>query len=160
MPNRASSRTCHVLAVLVPLAVGCAAPRVSSDPAADSVAIRALIDRTEAANNRGDVAAWVALFEDHAVYMPPGSPPITTRTGLREVASAGFSQFEAAIEIIPSELVVLGDWAFARSHVTGTAMPKAGGEAVPIDVKQLVLYHRQSDASWRIARLINNSNRE
>jgi len=160
MPNKASSRTCRVFAVLAPLAAACAAPRVSSDPAADSVAIRALIDRTEAANNRGDVDAWVALFENDAVYMPPGSPAVTTRAGLRDVATAGFSRFAAAIEIVPAELVVLGDWAFARSRVTGRATPKGGGTPVPIDMKQLVVYHRHPAAGWRIARLINNSNLE
>lgn len=37
---------------------------------------------------------------------------------------------------------------------------KAGGDPIPIDIKQLVIYHRQIDGSWRIARLINNSNQE
>lgn len=145
---------------LVAVGGACTGFRSPSAHVADSAAIKDLIGRTAVANNRGDIDAWIGLFEENAVYMPPGSPAVTTRAGLRDVAAAGFTRFDAEIEIIPSELVVLGDWAFARSRVTGTVTPKAGGEPVPIDMKQLVLYHRQTDASWRIARLINNSNQE
>jgi uncharacterized protein (TIGR02246 family) len=138
----------------------CQAKAPGNDRVADSTAIHALADRATAANNAGDVEGWVALFEEGAVYMPPGSPEVTTADGLREAAKAGFSRYTADIRILPSELTVLGDWAFSRSKVSGTVMPKAGGKPITIDVKQLTVYRRQPDGTWRIARLMNNSNRE
>lgn len=148
------------LLLVVLLVAACAVEETPSveDPAADEAALRALIDRTAALNNAADTTGWVALFEEGAVYMPPGSPAVTTRAGLEEAAAAGFGSYATEIRIVPDEIVVAGDWAFARSRVTGTATPRAGGEAVSVDVKQLVIYHRQADGAWKIARLITNSN--
>lgn len=122
----------------------------------DHAAIRAVIQQTEAANNAGDVDAWVALFADDAVYMAPGAPAVTTRAGLIDVARAGFVH-EADIRITPDEIEVMGDWAFARSHVTGTVVVHGSGEVVDVDVKQIAIYRKGEDG-WKIARLITNSN--
>lgn len=133
-----------------------AAAQVTTGPDEDVAAIASLIEAVEAANNAGDVEAWVALFAEDAVYMPPGVPAVTTRPELVEIARAGFMN-DAAIEIEPLEIHVLGDWAFARSNVGGTITLDGSGAVVTIDVKQLVIYHREA-AGWRIARLINNAN--
>jgi uncharacterized protein (TIGR02246 family) len=137
---------------------GCAAERGTRDTADDEAAIRDLIARTAALNNAADTLGWVALFEDGGVYMGSGIPEVTTRSGLLDVAAAGFGPYAAAVQITPVEIVILGDWAFARSHVTGAATPRAGGEPIPVDAKQLTLYHRQPDGTWKVARLIVNSN--
>lgn len=133
-----------------------AAAQTSSGPAEDVRAIEALIAAVEAANNAGDVDAWVALFTHDAVYMPPGTPAVTTREGLVDVARAGFVH-DAEVAIEPLEIHVLGDWAFARTGVAGTVTLDGSGDVVSIDVKQIVLYRREKGA-WRIARMITNSN--
>ena len=120
-------------------------------------AIADLVQRTAEANNAGDVEAWVALFADDAVYMAPGAPAVTTTQGLREVAEAGF-RHQADIRIVPLEITVTGSWAFARNSVGGTVVVHPSGEVVDIDVKQVVIYHREGAGEWRIARLISNSN--
>lgn len=152
--------------VLGTMLAGCAPPDTgapaASDPpsraAADEAAIRDLIERTEAANNAADTLGWVALFEESAVYMPPGAPAVTTREGLEETAAAGFGLWAADVRISPAEIVVDGAWAFARSDVSGTVTSREDGETFPVDVKQIAIYHRQPDGSWKIARLITNSN--
>ncbi len=126
----------------------------------DRQAIQELIKTTEAMNNDGNVDGWLELFEEGAVYMPPGHPAIATREGLHEVAVAGFVRWKADITITPDEIVFMGEWAFARSTVTGTVVSRESGASYPVDVKQLVLYHRQTDGGWKIARLINNNNNE
>jgi uncharacterized protein (TIGR02246 family) len=153
-------RISHLSTVLSTMLVACQAAAPRADRVADSSAIQALNDRATAANNTGDIESWVALFENGAIYMPPGSPEVTTVEGLREAARAGFSRYAADIRIVPTELRILGDWAIGRSHVTGSVRPKAGGDSIPIDIKQLVIYRRQNDGSWRISRMMNNSNRE
>jgi ketosteroid isomerase-like protein len=105
------------------------------------------------------VDAWVALFSEDAIYMPPGSPPIATRDGLIEVATAGF-RHQAAIDIEPIEIQVLGTWAFAMSRVTGHVTLAGSGETVPVDVKQVAIYRRNPSGVWQIARLITNTNSE
>ena len=52
----------------------------------------------------------------------------------------------------------VGDWAFARSQMTGTVTSRTDGDIIPVDVKQLIIYHRQLDGRWKIARHINNGN--
>lgn len=137
------------------IAISCSS---APDPAREVDAIRALIEHTEAMNNQADIEGWVALFEDGAVYMPDGLPAATTRDELRNMARTGFTSWRTRIRIQPDEIVPIGDWAFARARVTGTAAPIAGGEPVAIDLKEIVLFHRQPDRSWKIARLIANSN--
>jgi uncharacterized protein (TIGR02246 family) len=137
---------------------GCTQPGVDSGTASDETAIRELISQTAAANNAADTLGWVALFEEGAVYMPPGAREVTSRAELKEMAAAGFGPYAADIQITPVEIVIWGNWAFARSQVIGTVTPRAGGEAIPVDLKQLAIYHRQPNGSWKIARLINNRN--
>ncbi len=142
--------------VLVVIAlVGCSRPEESQ---VDVHAIRDVIHATATANNSGDVDGWVALFEQGAVYMPPGQRAVTTRQALHDAATAGFSSWRSSIQIKPEEIMTSGDWAFARTQVSGEVTPRAGGDPLPIDIKQLVVYHRQLDGSWKIARLIGNSN--
>ncbi|HVS02481.1 MAG TPA: nuclear transport factor 2 family protein [Thermoanaerobaculia bacterium] len=149
----------HAIAPALSLLLLASALPLRAGDATAADAIRALIERTERANNAGDVEGWVALFADDAVYMPPGSPPVTTREGLTDVARAGF-RHRAAIHIEPLEIEVAGDWAFARSAVTGTVQLHGSGEVVEVDVKQIVIYRRSAGGEWKIARLITNSNRE
>ena len=90
--------------------------------------------------------------------MAPGLPEVNTVARLREMAFTGFRGYAAAIAISPVEVVVLGDWAFARSRVSGSVTPRSGGDAIPVDLKELVLYRRQPDGGWKIARFISNPN--
>jgi ketosteroid isomerase-like protein len=145
--------------VIVALMTGaCSDGSLQIDTAADEAAIRDLISQTEGFNNSADSLGWVSLFEDGAVYMPAGTPAVNTESGLRDMAATGFGSYQADIRIEPVEIVILGEWAFARSNVSGTVTPRAGGDAIPVDVKQLVLYRRQADGSWKIARFISNGN--
>ena len=136
----------------------CAGGSMQVDTAADEAAIRDLIRQTEVANNAADSLGWVALFDDDFVYMPPGAPEVTTDADLRAMAATGFGGYRADIRIEPVEITIVGDWAFARSNVSGSVTPRVGGDQIPVDVKQIVLYRRQADGSWKIARLIGNNN--
>ena len=120
-------------------------------------AIVALIHETAEANNAGDVQAWVSLFADDFVYLPPASPAVSTREALVEIAEAGF-RHQADISIDPVEVQVIGSWAFARTRVTGTVTVNPSGEVITVDSKQIVIYRRVDSGAWRIARLISNSN--
>lgn len=121
--------------------------------------IKALIQRAAEANNAGDVEGWVSLFARDAVYMVPGAPSITSREGLIEIAKAGFRN-QASVNIRPVEIQVYGDWAFARTHVSGSIKLHDTGEVVPVDVKEIAIFSRQPNGDWKIARLINNRNTE
>jgi hypothetical protein len=59
--------------------------------------------------------------------------------------------------LVANDIRVSRDLAVARGVQTGTATPKAGGPATPIQVKWVGVYARQADGSWRIAYDIWNS---
>jgi ketosteroid isomerase-like protein len=139
------------------LAIGCA-PNSRVDAGSEEDRIRELISTTESFNNAADTLGWAGLFAREFVYMPPGMNEVTIREDLIDVAATAFGEYRTQIQIIPREIVVSGDWAFARSQVTGSWESRADGSSGPIDMKQLVLYRKTSEG-WRIARLINNSNR-
>ncbi len=140
--------------VLLGLVFGCQQP---IENRRDQEAIQALVDRIEAANNAGDVDAWVSCFASDFAYLPPNLPPITQRDSLVEIARAGFRN-HASIRITPIEFQVCRDWAFSRSHVSGTVELHDSGDVVSLNLKQLVIYHRNSQGVWKISRLMINSN--
>lgn len=151
----------HATAVLTVFVLVASSPltvhaQAGDDWTAEQREILALIRSTAEANNASDVEAWVALFADDFVYMPPGVPPVTTRSGLVEIAEAGF-RHDADIEIEPLEITVTGGWAFARNRVSGTVTVNPSGEVISVDSNQIVIYRRSTSGDWRIARLISNS---
>lgn len=135
-------------------------PLPAVDERADRAAIHERIRAMQDANNAGDVAAWVDGFAPDAVYMAPGMPSVTDPAGLRAVAETGFAQARTDVALVPEEVEIAGDWAFARIRVEGTATLLDGGETIEIDMKELVVFRRQPDGSWRIARFMSNRNRE
>lgn len=58
------------------------------------------------------------------------------------------------------EVEVSCDLGYFWSSYTLTATPKAGGDSITDDGKSVFILRRQPDHSWKIARLIDNSDRE
>jgi len=58
------------------------------------------------------------------------------------------------------EIEVSGDLGYFWSSYTLTVTPKAGGDQINNEGKSIFIIRRQDDNSWKIARLIDNSDRE
>lgn len=129
------------------------------DTATDVAAIRAFIDHATDVNNAADIMGWVDLFAEDLVYMPDGQPSVTTRDALEAAAVSHFNRYRPNIEITADEIQILGEWAFARTAVTGTLTPHYNRNPVPVDRKELAIFRRQPDGQWKLARLIGNSSR-
>jgi len=151
-------------AVVLAVTASCAERVASHDPEADKAAIRALIGRAVEVSRAGNAAAWAGLFADGGIYMPANGQEITTRTALEQYAQLYLGQFVLQTTIDPVEVEVFGDWGFARTSVKGTIQSKVGGDPTPdpirIDGKEIGIYRRQPDGSWKLWRLIGNSNRQ
>ncbi len=106
----------------------------------------------------GDLDSFIDLFTDDAIWMPPGGLPVVGKEALRAWVSwaedVTWEHFSTSTE----EVVVAGDWAFARLAATMVMTPQAGEEATPSYLKGLQILQRQTDGSWRIARYIWNGN--
>jgi uncharacterized protein (TIGR02246 family) len=135
---------------------------VPHDAEADKAAIRAVVSRAVEVSKAGDAAGWAALFADGGVYMRPNGEEIATRAGLQEFAGLYMGQYNSRVQITPVEVEVFGDWGFARTSVKGEVQGKVGGDPLPdplkVDGKEIGIYRRQQDGSWKLWRLIGNSN--
>ena len=90
----------------------------------DERAIRDLIATWLAATQAGDIDRVLSLMSDDVIFMVPGRAPFgkaefaATSRGMKDLRFEGRSEVE--------EIVVSGDWAWCRTHLTVTMTPPSG----------------------------------
>lgn len=121
----------------------------------DHAKIRRVIERRTLLCQRGDSVALTRLFTDDAVVMA------TDLVGSREI-KRWEQTFAEENEIVSDckieEIRVNGDWAYARLRVSGTITKRPGGDPQRLSGRELALFERQNDGSWKITRLMANGN--
>jgi uncharacterized protein (TIGR02246 family) len=125
--------------------------------AEDVAAITRLTEEWRDAWHAGDADALAAMYTDDPVLMPQNQPAVTGKETIRALYQSVFDEFTVKGSGDLQEVEVAGDWAFYRSTYTLTATPKAGGEPLEDTGKGLFIVKRQPDDTWKIARLIANS---
>jgi len=123
----------------------------------DVAAIKQLAEDWHAGWLASDAGALLALYADDPVLMPQNQPAVIGREAIRSLYQSVFEEFtvEGGGELL--EVEVAGDWGYFWSTYTLTATPKAGGEPIEDNGKSVFIVRRQPDGSWKIARLIANS---
>ena len=146
--------------------VACAPAEDQEEPAAEQVAtteadmeaIGGLQTTYLAALDASDAEQYAALFTDDGVLMTPNEPPVNGSEAIDAQLQAVFDQVDFENhDISTAEMVVLGDWAFARGTLTGTMAEKPDGEPIESTRSWVMIFRRQPEGSWRIARYILNS---
>jgi uncharacterized protein (TIGR02246 family) len=131
------------------------------DVEADIAAIKEVLNQFAVACNTGDFDLWISLWADDGVQMPPDENSVIGKEQIREANKPGFDQMNLDIAITSIEDVkVYGDLGLTRCTYTLKVTPKAGGETINamLNGKDLALYERQSDGSWKIVYDCFNSN--
>lgn len=141
------------------LATACAGIEARPDTTADVATIRSMLDEAVAAHHAGDAARWAGLFTNDGMLLPEGAPTVSGMDSLLRWAQDFFTTYTSTARIEAAEIEVAGDWAYARNVIWGTLTPKQGGSGMPLDAKEIVIFRRQPDGSWKVARVIYNSNR-
>ena len=144
-----------IAATLLVLVVSGCAPQV--DVEADAAAVRSVFDEATAALNPGG-GDIVDLDTEDAVVMYASEPAAIGKEAIRARQQIFNDQATAEETRSVEEVVVSGDWAFVRWTGTGTVTPKYGGESSEFNRKGITIFQRQADNSWKIARVIWNSN--
>lgn len=153
MPNE--MRTLLVAAATALAGLSCQ----SSSTQSDLQAINRLQDLVDAAIVAGDTEAYVALIADDAVLMPPNAPAVIGKGAIRAWNEEMSKQFRfESYKSVDDEVVVTGGWAFRRATAEWTLIPSAGGVPVTETGKFIIIYERQADGSWKVARDIWNTN--
>lgn len=121
----------------------------------------AVIDKVRltfnAAYNSGDAKAMAALIDAEAVWMPPtGEPAIVGAQKIAARYTAFFAKTRSAFELQPGKIQICGQWAFLNGPWQRQDSAKQGGAVMKHGGYYLIVFKKQSDGSWKIARDIWN----
>lgn len=147
-----------LIAILGFMVVVASAQEATPSVEADTAAIQQLWASYETYVETGNLDAWMGLWMEGGVQMPPGSPPNVGLEMIRNHADIAPSDDAIAMHIDAQEITILGDWAYSRGLYTVDVTPAAGGAAQHVDGKFMTILRRQEDGSWKIYRDIFNSN--
>jgi ketosteroid isomerase-like protein len=104
----------------------------------------------------GDLAHYLRLLADDAVFMPPNSPERTGQDLRRWLGEFLDNVAIAYHSFHHGETLVAGDLACHVFSCSWTASPKSKQKPALFHFKGLHLLRRQPDGSWRITREIWN----
>ena len=135
-----------------------AAAATSADAADAGQAIEAAMTNYVEAVKRGDPAAIAASYTDDAIVVMPSGPPMKGRAEL----SKGFADMLASSSVTTLrssnvERTITGDVAVETGAFEVTMQPKALGRETTDRGQYMVVWHRQPDGSWRMARAFNRA---
>jgi len=113
-------------------------------------------DEWSAAYNANSKERLGAFYEEDAVLIPPGSPPVHGRTAIADTLSTLFPQLRD-LKLVVDEVRPLGpDHALEIGHSEYTAIAEDGSKSPGIDNYQVV-WHKADDDVWRYVTDMFNS---
>ena len=129
---------------------GAGAPMVSS-AAHDEAAHKAHENYLRVINSN-NIDELTSMFTDDVVFLAAGAKPIVGKAAVRAWADDYFKAFKTSWDKSVKEFVISGDYAFERYDYTSNDTPVGGGKPVVDTGWGFVVYHRESDGVWRVAR--------
>jgi uncharacterized protein (TIGR02246 family) len=118
----------------------------------DIAAIRAAEVALAGAFEAPDPTAWVDFYTDDAIFVGPGMPAIEGRSAL---ADAARELTIPSMEIVADSTLGAGDFAATLGRASWVTGPK-GSEAPRQRRRFLMVWRREPDGRWRIARELLN----
>jgi ketosteroid isomerase-like protein len=160
------------VSLLVLIAVGCSAAAPASDSARASAASTASAMRDSVARdstardsaahrahenyvrviNSNNIDSLMSMMTDDVVFLAADAKPIVGKAAVRLWADGYYKAFHTKWDKPVREFVVDRDYAFERYDYASTDTPVAGGKPVVDTGWGLVVYHRDPDGVWRVAR--------
>ena len=99
------------------------------------------------ATANGDLSHLLTLMSGDVVFLTPGRPPFG-RDAFAAQFTAGRQQVRLSCDGEMEEIVIANDVAYARSRLSVTATPIAGGEPKRLAGYALSVFRRQPDGCW------------
>lgn len=150
-------RTVIGLCTIVALLAACSPSKStvkpdSAAPAVDTAAANKAHENYVRVINSNNLDSLMSMMTDDVVFLAAGSKPIIGKKAVREWADSYIKAFHTHWDKPVQEFVVSGDYAFERYDYTSTDTPVAGGKDVVDTGWGLVVYYREPDGVWRVAR--------
>jgi uncharacterized protein (TIGR02246 family) len=128
------------------------------DTTAEKKDIEKLLTSYGEAINTSDVSKTVALYTNDGLLMPQGAPVAKGQEQLTAAYEGLFKASQLKVEYFTDEVIVNGDYAYARTNSRGSTLIRASGVTIPVDNKELFVLHKDN-AGWKIAHYIFNNNK-
>ena len=118
-------------------------------------AIEKLLFSYRDALNASDVNKVLPLYTNDGVFMPSNAPSAVGQEQVKASYEFVFSQIQLNIEFYIDEIVVNGDYAFARTTSKGTTLIHANGQTVAEENRELFVLQK-AKGQWKISRYMFN----
>jgi uncharacterized protein (TIGR02246 family) len=107
----------------------------------------------------GDADALLSLYTDDPVLMPWGQPTVFGKDAIRSLYQSVFKEYAIKNQTRLMDVESSNDLGYFWCTYALKATPKAGGESLEEEGKSVFIVKRDHGGAWKIARLIDNSNR-
>jgi uncharacterized protein (TIGR02246 family) len=118
----------------------------------DERAIRDVIATWMEASLAGDSAKVLSLMTDDVVFLVAGRPPFGKKEFAASQKAMAGHEIQGTSDV--QEVVVSGNMAYARSHLT-VAITSPKGVTIRRRGPTLSIFRREADGCWRLARDAN-----
>jgi ketosteroid isomerase-like protein len=128
-----------------------------NEEASSEAAVRAVADEELRAMESGDLAGFLKLLADDAVFFPPNSPPVAgaaVAPWIGEFLEAYRVTFETFRH---EELLFLGEWAVLRTSFRWKVVSRTGQDSFLRLGTTVRTFRRTRTSVWRLAREIWNT---
>ena len=124
----------------------------------DLTELKKLHDLDVKASLEVDIETLISLWSDDGVLLPEGGKPTIGKVAIGKHLQE-YKKEADAFEIIEysqdfEEIKIIGDWAFEWMTFKGAYRMKETGEVIKERARAFRLLHRQSDGSWKAARVM------
>ncbi len=128
------------------------APQPADGSAAGDAAAHQAHEAYVTAINSNNLDSLLGMLTDDVVFLSAHEPVMVGKAAVRPWLEGYLKAYKTHWDKPVQEFVVNGDWAFERYSYSSTDVPLAGGEPVKDTGWGLVVYHRDADGKWRVAR--------
>jgi uncharacterized protein (TIGR02246 family) len=118
-------------------------------------AIEKLLFSYRDALNTSDVNKVLPLYTHDGIFMPSNAPSAIGQEQIKGSYEFVFKTIQLKIEFYIDEILVHGDFAFARTTSKGTTLIHANGQTVPEENRELFVFQK-TNGQWKIARYMFN----
>ena len=107
-------------------------------------------------SGKGD--AFVSLFADDAVVMPPNDATLFGKTEIQAWFEDYFQHFRIASSVQTElEAAIIDDHVFERRAASVVIVPKDHGPRIRDDIRALTVWKVEPSGAWKISHMIWNS---
>jgi ketosteroid isomerase-like protein len=126
-----------------------------SDIASDLSKIAAVREAWISAVKDSDVDRLISMVTDDVVGVFGNRRCASGKEELKAAFISGFGRFDIERRVVSAEVLIRDKWAFEIDEMEDKSTPVRGGTQIRAHLETIVVFERQLDASWKVARLVD-----